>query len=116
MKKIKNVLLKNNGQGIFTIIINDTKTYNSLSFKTLTLLLNTFKKLDNDKNTKVIIIEGLGKGFSAGHNLKEVSELKKKEKYQKLFNLCSKLMLQIVEGRKPVMLRSMGQHSQLAVN
>ena len=57
MKKIKNILLKNNGQGIFTIIINDPKTYNSLSFKTLTLLLNTFKKLDNDKNTKVIIIE-----------------------------------------------------------
>jgi enoyl-CoA hydratase/carnithine racemase len=108
MKKIKNVLLKNNGQGIFTIIINDTKTYNSLSFKTLTLLLNTFKKLDNDKNTKVIIIEGLGKGFSAGHNLKEVSELKKKEKYQKLFNLCSKLMLQIVEGRKPVIAKVHG--------
>ena len=63
MKKIKNILLKNNGQGIFTIIINDPKTYNSLSFKTLTLLLNTFKKLDNDKNTKVIIIEGSGKGF-----------------------------------------------------
>jgi enoyl-CoA hydratase/carnithine racemase len=108
MKKIKNVLLKKNGQGIFTIIINDPKTYNSLSFKTLTLLLNTFKKLDNDKNTKVIIIEGLGKGFSAGHNLKEVSELKKKEKYQKLFNLCSKLMLQIVEGRKPVIAKVHG--------
>ena len=82
--------------------------YNSLSFKTLTLLLNTFKKLDNDKNTKVIIIEGSGKGFSAGHNLKEVSELKKKEKYQKLFNLCSKLMLQIVEGRKPVIAKVHG--------
>ena len=87
MKKIKNVLLKKNGQEIFTIIINDPKTYNSLSFKTLTLLLNIFKKLNNDNNTKVIIIEGSGKGFSAGHNLKEVSRLQKREKYQKLFNL-----------------------------
>ena len=60
------------------------------------------KKLDKDKNTKVIIIEGAGKGFSAGHNLKEVKELKKRAKYQNLFNLCSKLMLQIVEGKKPV--------------
>ena len=29
-------------------------------------------------NIKVIIIEGSGKGFSAGHNLKEVSGLIKK--------------------------------------
>ena len=35
-------------------------------------LIKVFKKLDKDKKTKVIIIEGAGKGFSAGHNLKEV--------------------------------------------
>jgi hypothetical protein len=35
-----------------------------------------------------------------GHNLKEVRGLNKREKYQKLFNLCSKVMIQIVEGRK----------------
>jgi len=87
---------------IVSIIIDEQKTYNSLSFKNLTDLLNTFKKFDADKKIKVIILEGAGKGFSAGHNLKEVRELNKKEKYQKLFNLCSKLMLQIVEGRKPV--------------
>jgi len=50
----------------------------------------------------------LGKGFSAGHNLKEVRELKKRAKYQKLFNLCSKLMLQIVEGKKPVIAKVHG--------
>ena len=66
------------------------------------------KKLDRNNNTKVIIIEGAGKGFSAGHNLKEVKSLKKKEKYQKLFNLCSKLMLLIVEGRKPVIAKVHG--------
>jgi enoyl-CoA hydratase/carnithine racemase len=71
-------------------------------------LIRIFKKLDNDKNTKVIIIEGSGKGFSAGHNLKEVSGLKNRAKYQKLFNLCSKLMLQIVEGKKPVIAKVHG--------
>ena len=108
MKKNKNILILNNGYGVITIVINDPKTYNSLSFKTLTLLLDIFKKLDKDKNTKVIIIEGSGKGFSAGHNLKEVSVLKKRTKYQKLFNLCSKLMLQIVEGKKPVIAKVHG--------
>ena len=93
---------------ISRIIMDEPKTYNSLSFKNLTDLIKVIKKLDKDNNTKVIIIEGAGKGFSAGHNLKEVKSLKKKKNYQKLFNLCSKLMLLIVEGRKPVIAKVHG--------
>ena len=102
------ILVKNLGNGIKNITINDPKTYNSLSFATLRSLLNAFKKLDKDNTTKVIILEGAGKGFSAGHNLKEVKSLKKRSKYLKLFNLCSKVMLQIVEGRKPVIAKVHG--------
>ena len=101
---IKVVKLKD----ISRIIINEPKTYNSLSFKNLNDLIKVFKKLDSDRKTKVIILEGAGKGFSAGHNLKEVRNLKSKKKYQRLFNLCSKLMLQIVEGRKPVIAKVHG--------
>ena len=97
-----------NQKDISRIIINDPKTYNSLSFKNLTDLIKIIKKLDKDNITKVIIIEGAGKGFSAGHNLKEVQGLNKKQMYQRLFNLCSKLMLLIVEGRKPVIAKVHG--------
>ena len=103
-----NILVKNLSSGISIVQINDPKTYNSLSFKTLNNLIKVLKKLDQNKKTKVIIIEGTGKGFSAGHNLKEVKSLKVKNKYQKLFNLCSKLMLQIVEGNKPVIAKVHG--------
>ena len=97
-----------NQKDISRIIMDETKTYNSLSFKNLTDLIKLMKNLYKDNNTKVIIIEGAGKGFSAGHNLKEVKSLKKKKNYQKLFNLCSKLMLHIVEGRKPVIAKVHG--------
>ena len=100
-------IIKLNSQ-ISSILIDEPKTYNSLSFKNLTELLKVLKKLDLDYKVKVIIIEGAGKGFSAGHNLKEVSKLKKRDKYQKLFNLCSKVMLQIVEGKKPVIAKVHG--------
>ena len=103
-----NVKVKNLSSGICSVLINEPKTYNSLSFKNLNDLIRVFQKLDKDKKTKVIILEGAGKGFSAGHNLKEVKNLKKKNKYQKLFNLCSKLMLQIVEGKKPVIAKVHG--------
>jgi enoyl-CoA hydratase/carnithine racemase len=105
---ISNIKLKKLNNGIALIIIDEPQTYNALSFKNLNDLIKIFKQLDKDKNIKVIIIEGSGKGFSAGHNLKEVRGLKKKEKYQKLFNLCSKLMLQIVEGKKPVIAKVHG--------
>ena len=97
-----------NQKDISTVIINEPKTYNSLSFKNLNDLIRVFKKLDNDNKVKVIILEGAGKGFSAGHNLKEVKNLKKKKRYQKLFNLCSKLMIQIIEGKKPVIAKVHG--------
>ncbi len=103
-----NIRTINYNKDIARVIINDPKTYNSLSSENLNDLISTFKKLDKDKKVKVIILEGAGKGFSAGHNLKEVKNLKKKDKYNKLFNLCSKLMLHIVEGRKPVIAKVHG--------
>ena len=103
-----NVISKDLGYGIKSITLNDPKTYNSLSFKTLNELSKLLKKFDADSKTRVIIISGNGKGFSAGHNLKEVKSLKTKSKYLKLFNLCSKVMIQIVEGRKPVIAKVHG--------
>ena len=103
-----NIKIKKINSEISSIIIDEQKTYNSLSFKNLKDLLDALKKVDKDKRVKVIILEGAGKGFSAGHNLKEVRGLKKRNKYLKLFNLCSKVMIQIVEGRKPVIAKVHG--------
>ena len=102
------VFLKDLGNGIKSVIINDPKTYNSLSFKTLGSLIKIFKKLNNDNKTHVIVISGNGKGFSAGHNLKEVRGIKNRSNHLKLFKLCSKLMMQIVEGNKPVIAKVHG--------
>ena len=88
--------------------MNDPKTYNSLSTSMLKTLIKCFKVFNKDKKTKVIILEGRGKGFSGGHNLKEIKSLGKKQKFNKLFNLCSRLMLEIIEGQKPVIAKVHG--------
>ena len=108
MKKIVNVKIRSLNYGIKSVSIDDPKTYNSLSLKTIKSLLIVFKILNKDDSTKVIILGGSGKGFSGGHNLKEIHSLKKKSEYKKLFNLCSKLMLEIIEGRKPVIAKVHG--------
>tara|TARA_Y100001970_G_scaffold250382_1_gene322074 strand:- start:2094 stop:2879 length:786 start_codon:yes stop_codon:yes gene_type:complete len=108
MKTVSNISVKTLENGIISVLINDPKSYNSLSSNTLKSLLNVFRTLNKDKTTKVIILEGAGKGFSAGHNLKELKKFKKKNEYIKLFNLCSELMIEIVEGRKPVIAKVHG--------
>jgi len=108
MTNASNIVVEPPIDGISRIKLNEPHTYNALSSKTLKSLINIFKSLNNDNKTKVIIIEGSGKGFSAGHDLKEIRSLKNKPKYKKLFNSCSKLMLEIIEGRKPVIAKVHG--------
>jgi enoyl-CoA hydratase/carnithine racemase len=108
MKNTLSVLTTKSTNGVARIKLNDPSTYNALSTKTLQLLIVSLKRLNIDDKIKVIIIEGSGKGFSAGHNLKEVRSLKKKIKYKKLFSLCSMLMLEIVQGNKPVIAKVHG--------
>jgi|TARA_B110000438_G_C15751150_1_gene623043 enoyl-CoA hydratase/carnithine racemase len=108
MTKALNIIVKPTIDGIARIKLNEPSTYNALSSKTLKLLINSFKILNKDSKTKVIIIEGSGKGFSAGHNLKEIHSLKNKPEYKKLFNLCSKLMLAITDSGKPVIAKVHG--------
>ena len=108
IKNIENVIAKSSENGISRIIIDHPKSYNSLSEKTIKSLIQVFNYCNKDEKTKVIIVEGSGKGFSAGHNLKEVRSFRKKTEYSKLFNLCSKLMLEIVESKKPVIAKVHG--------
>ena len=109
MTNASNIVVESAVNGISRIKLNEPGTYNALSSKTLKSLINIFKRLNNENKTKVIIIEGSGKGFSAGHDLKEIRSLKnKKKEYKKLFNTCSKLMLEIIEGRKPVIAKVHG--------
>ncbi|MAJ22224.1 MAG: enoyl-CoA hydratase [Candidatus Pelagibacter sp. TMED64] len=108
MKNIPNINIKISSNGIGRLTINQPKSYNALSSITLKSLIKAFRFFDNDKKTKVIIIEGSGKGFSAGHDLKEIRSFKNKKKYQELFNLCSKLMLSIVNNKKPVIAKVHG--------
>ena len=78
MKNTLSVLTTKSVNGVARIKLNEPTTYNALSTKTLQLLIVSLRKLNIDAKIKVIIIEGSGKGFSAGHNLKEVRSLKKK--------------------------------------
>ena len=78
MNQDSEVILKTSNNGISRIKINRPDTYNALSLNVLQSLIKCFENFNDDDKTRVIVIEGSGKGFCAGHNLKEISSLKKK--------------------------------------
>jgi len=108
MKQQSNIVIQTSSNGIARIKLNEPSTYNALSSGTLKSLIKSFKNLHRDEKTRVIIIEGAGNGFSAGHNLKEINVLKGKPNYKKLFDLCSELMMTIVNNNKPVIAKVHG--------
>ena len=108
MNKQSNIILQTSNNGISRIKLNKPDTYNALSQNMLESLIESFKNFHEDEKTKVIIIEGSGKGFSAGHDLNEVNALKGKPEYKKLFNLCSELMMAIINNKKPVIAKVHG--------
>tara|TARA_B100001123_G_C15220487_1_gene991051 strand:- start:572 stop:1357 length:786 start_codon:yes stop_codon:yes gene_type:complete len=108
MSEFKNIIVQPSNNGISRIKLNEPDTYNALSLNTLKSLIKSFDNLNGDEKTKVIIIEGSGKGFSAGHNLKEIQSIKGKPDYLKLFSLCSELMMRIVHCNKPVIAKVHG--------
>ena len=108
MRNNSYTILQGSNSGITRLKLNDPGTYNSLSSNMLKSLISRFKDLDKDQKTRVIILEGSGKGFSAGHNLKEVKSLKGKPNYKKLFELCSQLMMVIINCNKPVIAKVHG--------
>lgn len=94
--------------GICRLILNRPSSYNALSSDLLRELTDTFQSLHHDPAVRVVILEGAGKGFCAGHDLREVQSISDPSKLQDLFSLCSKMMMSILRIRQPVIAKVHG--------
>ena len=75
-----NNLIISNKELIATITINRPKQLNALNISTIKELGKAFNNLQNDKNTRVVVLTGAGeKSFVAGADIKEFSNYDKKE-------------------------------------
>ena len=94
--------------GIAVLTLNRPKAYNALS----TGLMGEFERelaaLAADPAARVIVIQGAGSGFCAGHDLKEVRSLKTADERRELMAQCCRLMLAVVRSPKPVIAKVHG--------
>ena len=94
-------------EGVLRLIMNDQKTKNALSKQMMTHLMREISEASRNESIKVIIISAIGNVFSAGHDLKEITQARKEKGegepyFKELFDQCSALMQLIVNCPKPV--------------
>ena len=105
--KSEQILLREDRAGICTLTMN-RPPMNLLSAGMLSALQQAFETLKNDNQIRVVILAATGKGFSAGHDLKEVRALKELPRIEALFAQCSRMMQTIPALPQPVIARVQG--------
>ena len=102
------VLLREDRDGIATLTMNRPQQMNLLTAEMLTALQNSFDEIAGSRNIRVVILAAAGKGFCAGHDLKEIRALGEQPKIAALFAQCSRMMMTIPTLPQPVIAKVQG--------
>ena len=103
------LLLKTrDARGVVTLTLNRPQAFNALSDALLAALQAEIDALKDDKAARVVILQGAGRAFCAGHDLKEMRAEPSAEKSGDLFERCSKVMLGLLALPQPVIARVHG--------
>jgi enoyl-CoA hydratase/carnithine racemase len=102
------VLLRRDRDRVATLTLNRPKARNALSVGLMTALEDALTEIAGDRGIHVIVIEGAGPAFCAGHDLREIRSNPDRRLMAELFTQCSRLMQQIVNLPKPVIARVHG--------
>ena len=107
------ILERNDKNSVAYILLNSPDTLNSLSDEMLGALTEEFENLKNDPKIRAVVLEGAGKAFCAGHNLKEMTKGRKAEDggkayFLELFKRCARIMMLIQKLPQPVIAKVHG--------
>jgi len=102
------VLLREDRDGIATLTLNRPQQMNLLTGGMLAALQATFDQIARDPSVRVVVLAATGRGFCAGHDLKEIRALKELPKIEALFKQCSRMMSTIPKLPQPVIAKVQG--------
>jgi enoyl-CoA hydratase/carnithine racemase len=102
------LLLRDDSGGIATLTLNRPAQMNLLTLEMLGALQSAFDAIADDTGVRVVVLAAAGKGFCAGHDLKEIRALGSPEKVSALFTTCNRMMLSIQKLPQPVIARVQG--------
>jgi enoyl-CoA hydratase/carnithine racemase len=102
------ILLREDRDGICTLTMNRPGQMNLLTTEMLSALQRGLDAVADEPATRVVILAGAGKGFCAGHDLKEIRALESQARIDQLFAQCSRMMQTITALPQPVIARVHG--------
>ena len=94
--------------GIVRLTLNRPDQFNSLSEAMLITLQGKLNAIAENKDARLVILQGAGKAFCAGHDLKEMIATRKESFYKSLFKQCSRMMMTLNKMPQPVIARVHG--------
>ncbi len=95
--------------GVATLTLNRGDRYNPLSLAMIAAIEEDLGRIAGDLSVKVVVLAGAGKGFCAGHDLKEMRGHAGDEEWQRaLFDDCGRMMLALTRLPQPVIARVHG--------
>jgi enoyl-CoA hydratase/carnithine racemase len=95
--------------GIATITLNRAERFNPLSSDMIAALEAELEGLASDPDVGIVVLAAAGRGFCAGHDLKEMRAHAGDQAWQRrLFDDCSRLMIRLTELPQPVIARVQG--------
>ncbi|MEM7226459.1 MAG: enoyl-CoA hydratase [Pseudomonadota bacterium] len=103
------LLLRDAQDGIVTLTLNRPAQYNALSVALMAALQEQLDQIGADPEVRVVIIEGAGRGFCAGHDLAELRGAGGgRSFFEALFQQCSALMISLTRLPQPVIAKVHG--------
>ena len=102
-------LITNREAGLVTVTLNRPERFNPLSLEMIAALQSELDSLASDPSVRVVVIAGAGRGFCAGHDLKEMRAHTGDTVWQRrLFDDCSRMMITLTRLPQPVIARVHG--------
>lgn len=99
---LNNLVSRHDNQGVATLTLQRGNAYNALSDELITALTHAFEALAEDPEIKVVVLQGEGRGFCAGHDLKQLILDDDAARQRQTFERCSRLMQTINQLPQPV--------------
>ncbi len=101
-------LLRADDEGVTTLTLNRPDELNALSEGMLAALQTELDAIAADRSVRVVVLEGEGRAFCAGHNLKQMRANYTLEYQNELFATCSKMMQSVLRLPQPVIAKVSG--------
>jgi enoyl-CoA hydratase/carnithine racemase len=96
------------GTPITRLVLDRAERRNALSLAVMREMLAALEAVAADPATRVLVIEGRGAAFSAGHDLGEIVAERDPDRYEELFGTCVELMSRLHTIPQPVIAKVHG--------